>query len=161
MGKMKICIYWYFIADILTKVFLQIFDEWSSTKQILFVQTSQFDWLSWQPKGWICEKYSKLNSVAIWEIKLKLCRNVHSISFYKSIVFIAVTYALWLLWVFSFHRLIMGKMKIGFNCCLFANILTKHFWSRLLSSSPPSVKILCKLLILICCHCHWKAKMLN
>ena len=26
------------------------------------------------------------------------CRNVHSIRFYKSIVFIAVAYALWLLW---------------------------------------------------------------
>ena len=73
------------------------------------------------------------------------CRNVHSISFYKSIVFIAVAYALWLLWQLkSFHRLIMGKMKIGFNCCLIAGILTERFKNRLLSSSPPSIKILCK-----------------
>ena len=31
--------------------FLEMFDEWSSTKHILFVQTSQFDWLLWQPKA--------------------------------------------------------------------------------------------------------------
>ena len=33
MGKMKICIYCYFIADIfLDESFLEMFDEWSSTK---------------------------------------------------------------------------------------------------------------------------------
>ena len=95
MGKMGIGIYCYFIADILTKVFLEMFDEWSSTKHILFVQTSQFDWLSWQPK--------RLNLRKIFKNQLRsymreLCRHVHSISFYKSIVFIAVAYALWLLW---------------------------------------------------------------
>ena len=45
MGKLNIGIYCYFIADILT-IFLEMFVEWSSTKHILFVQTSQFDWLS-------------------------------------------------------------------------------------------------------------------
>ena len=35
----------------------------------------------------------------------------------------AVAYTLWLLC----HRLIMGKMKIGFNCCLIAGILTELF----------------------------------
>ena len=35
-----------FIADILTKVFSEIFIEWSSTKNIILVLTSQFDWLS-------------------------------------------------------------------------------------------------------------------
>ena len=42
MGKMKIGIYCCFIADILTKVFLQMFHVWSSNKHILFVKTSQF-----------------------------------------------------------------------------------------------------------------------
>ena len=56
---MKIGIYCNFIADILTKVFIEMFVEWSSTKHILFVQISQFGWLSWQPKGSICEKYKK------------------------------------------------------------------------------------------------------
>ena len=36
MGKMKIGIYCYFIADILTKVFLEMFVEWSSTKNVPF-----------------------------------------------------------------------------------------------------------------------------
>ena len=53
----------------------------------------------------------------------------------------------------SFHGLIMGKMKIGFNCWLIADIWTERFKNRLLSSFPPSRQI-CKLLILICCHCH-------
>ena len=35
MGKMKIGIYCYFIADILTKVFLEMFVEWSSAKHFL------------------------------------------------------------------------------------------------------------------------------
>ena len=34
----------------------------------------------------------------MWGIKLKLCRIVSNISFYKSIIFIAVAQALWLLW---------------------------------------------------------------
>ena len=62
--------------------------------------------------------------------KAKHCRNVHSFNFYKSIVFIAVAYALWLLWqlrVSIILRLIIGKMKIRFNCCLIADILTERF----------------------------------
>ena len=57
----------------------------------------------------------KINSSeAIFGIKLTLCRNCHSISLFKTIVIIDVTYALWLLWQLkSFHILIMGKMKIG------------------------------------------------
>ena len=33
------------------KRFSEIFVEWSSTKHILFVLTSQFHWLSWQSKN--------------------------------------------------------------------------------------------------------------
>ena len=40
--NMKIGIYCYLNADILTKVFSEMFVEWSSTKHILFVQTIQF-----------------------------------------------------------------------------------------------------------------------
>ena len=64
-----------------------MFVEWSSTKHILFVQTSQFDWLSWKPKGSIC--------------------------ILRTLVAMATE---------SFHRLIMGQMKIGFNSCLIADI---------------------------------------
>ena len=48
MGENRIDIDCYITADILTKVILEMFVEWSSTKHILFVLTSQFDWLSWQ-----------------------------------------------------------------------------------------------------------------
>ena len=55
------------------------------------IKKSTPDWLSWQPKGLIFEKYSKINSSkAIGEIKLTLYRIVHSISLYKNIVFIAI-----------------------------------------------------------------------
>ena len=42
MEKIKIDIYCYFIAAIL-KNFLEMFVGWSSTKNLLFVQTFQFD----------------------------------------------------------------------------------------------------------------------
>ena len=51
MEKMKIGISCYFIAAFFDESFLEMFVELSSTKNILFVQTSQFDSLSWQPKG--------------------------------------------------------------------------------------------------------------
>ena len=45
--------------------FLEMFDEWSSAKHILFVQTSRFDWLPLQPKG----EFAENNSEAIWELQ--------------------------------------------------------------------------------------------
>ena len=61
MVKMKISIYCYFIIDILTKVFLEMSVEWSSTKHIFFVKTSQFNDCYGNQKA----KYSKINSEAI------------------------------------------------------------------------------------------------
>ena len=55
----------------------------------------------------------------------------------------------------------MGKMKIGLNFCLIACILIIFFYKCLSSSFPPSIKDMCKLLILICCHGNSMAKMLN
>ena len=75
-----------------------MFVEWSSTKHKLFVQTSQVASLLWQPKAKFAKKKKINSSEAILGIKLKLCRNVHSVSPYKKIVFIAAAYALWLLW---------------------------------------------------------------
>ena len=57
MGKMKIGIYCYFVADILTKSFSEMFIEWFSTQHIILVLTSQFDWLS--TKGLNLRKYLK------------------------------------------------------------------------------------------------------
>ena len=50
MGKVKIEIYCYLIADILTNVYAEMFVEWSSVKHSTLVQTSQCDWLQWQTK---------------------------------------------------------------------------------------------------------------
>ena len=69
-------------------------------------------------------------SEAIWGINLKLCRNVHTLASTILLFFIAVAYmyAFSLLWQLkSFHRLTVGKMKIGFICCLIADILTEVF----------------------------------
>ena len=83
---MKIGIYCCLIADILTKKNTEMFIEWSSTKHTIFVVTSLFDWLPWQPKGKIYEKnIEKINSSeAVLGIKLKLCRIVSNISIYKN-----------------------------------------------------------------------------
>ena len=56
MGKVKIGICRYFYKS-LTEMFL----EYSSTNNIIFVQTAEFHWLPWQLKGYIFEKYSKIN----------------------------------------------------------------------------------------------------
>ena len=65
----------------------------------------------WQLKAQFVKFKKKINSSeAIWRMKLQLCRNIHSISFYNSIVFI---FTLVDMATLSFHRLLMGKMKIG------------------------------------------------
>ena len=84
MGKVKIGIYCYLIADILTKVFRKYLLSGLLPNIYFFVQ---FDWLSWQSKTNFWEKIFKINSLeAMWKIKLKLCRNVHSTNLCKTIV---------------------------------------------------------------------------
>ena len=88
MGKKKIGMYCYFIADILTKVFF---------KKCLMSGLLPNIYFKSKPRDLIgCHgnqkaefgKNIKINSSeAIWGIKLKLFRNVHSISLYKSIAF--------------------------------------------------------------------------
>ena len=58
MGKVKVGLYYYLIADILTKV-LHRCSLSSPLPNMNFVQTSEFDWLPWQLKGQICEKNIK------------------------------------------------------------------------------------------------------
>ena len=115
-----------------------MFVVWSATKHILFVS---------KPLNLVgchgnqnCEKYSKTNSEAISGMKLKLCRNVYSINRYKNIVFFFYCCCLCSLVAMatkSFHRLRMGKMKIGFSCCLIAGNLTEFFSEFFVEFSPP------------------------
>ena len=78
--------------------FSEMFVEWYCTKHIHFVQTSQFDWLSLAAKRLNLRK-NKKNKLLRSYIgdKAETIRNGHSIILFKTIVFIAVAYALWLL----------------------------------------------------------------
>ena len=66
-----------------------------------------------------------------------------------------------LLWQQSFHRLIMGKVKVGLYFYLTADSLTKVLQKCALSNSLPNIWILSKLLNLIGCHGNRKAKFVN
>ena len=87
-------------------------------------------------------------------IAFSLCKIIIIIIF-----FLTVAYIVWQLKV-STDR--MGKMKIGFNFCLIAGILSQLCSNFLLSSLQPSIRMVCKLLILIyCCQSNSKAKLLK
>ena len=110
------------------KSFLEMFVEWSSTKYTFLSKTLNLICCHGNQKVKFAKNIKKINSSeAIWGIKLKLCRNVHSISLYK--LFLLMLHIHWLLWQLSFHRLIMGQMKIGFNCSTKYKVLMQitHF----------------------------------
>ena len=104
------------------KTFSEMFVEWSPTKHLLFDQTAQFDWLSRKPKGYIKKEYTYINQLLRSymgykaEILIALVSKKTSI-FYCCCMSTFVTFA-----TQSFHRLTMGKMKIGFNGSLIAGI---------------------------------------
>ena len=106
------------------------------------------------------KKYSKIfSSEAIRGMKLKLCRNVHSISLYKKYVFnCRCSCAFIAMATYGFHRLIMGKVKVGLYFYLIADILRKVFQKCFLSSPLPKIRILSKPLNLIGCHGNQKDK---
>ena len=94
-------------------------------------------------------------------MKLKLCRNVHNISLYKNCVFYCrCSCAFVAMATYSFHILIMGKVKVALYFYLIADILTKKFQKCSLSSPLPNIWILSKPLNLIGCHHlgNWKDK---
>ena len=71
------------------KTFTEMFLEWSSIKQMIFLPSAHFNWLPLQPK---CRKYKKISlkiisPETIWNIGLILCRNILCIIFYKFCVF--------------------------------------------------------------------------
>ena len=98
-----------------------MFAEWTSTKQAniyLLSKPLNFIGCHGNQRAEFAKNIQKLNPQkgeewgGRWGVKLKLCRNVHRISLYKNIVFLAVAYRLWLLWQLkSCHRLIMGNKK--------------------------------------------------
>ena len=92
--------------------FSEIFVEWSPTKH--HVATKRLN----------LRKILKNQHLRSYMgIKLTLCRNVHSIGLYKKYCFCCCMCTL----VAMATGLMMGKMKIGFNCCIIAGILTERF----------------------------------
>ena len=92
-----------------------------------FVQTVDFG-CHGNRKAKLVKKYSKIiSSEAIRGMKLKLC-NVHNISLYKNYVFYCCcSFALVAMATSSFHRLAMGKVKVGLYFYLTADILKKVY----------------------------------
>ena len=74
------------------KTFTEMFLEWSSTKYIFFVITSEFDWLPWQPKGKICKTNIKKILRSCVGNKAKLYRIVSNISFNKKKKFLLLLF---------------------------------------------------------------------
>ena len=142
------------------KTFTEMFLEWSSTNHMNFVQLLNLIGChgNWNAK--FAKKYSKiLSSEAIRGMKLKLCRNVHNISLYKKYVFYChCSCAFVAMPTYNFHRLIMGKVKVGLYLYLTVDILTKVFRKCSLSSPLPNTWILSKSLYLIGCHGNRKDK---
>ena len=85
-------------------------------------------------------------------MKQKLCRKVHSISFYKNIVFIAVAYALRLLWHLKVSIDFDGENENWHYCCFIADILTKVFLEMFVEWSSTKHILFVQPLNLIGCH---------
>ena len=98
------------------KTFSDMFLVKSSTKHIIF-HANYSIWLvvvATKMHKFVKILKKKKNSLdAIWPMKLKLCRNVLSISLYKNTLLIVVAKALWLLWQLKFSIDFNGKLKNG------------------------------------------------
>ena len=113
MGKVKIDIYCFAISlQIFWPKKSEMFTEWSSTKHIIFFLTFQFDWMPWQLNEW-SEKYTIINSseTILW-VKLKLRRNVPSISLYEIFFSCCCIYTLITM------DLLLEKWKLAFSVSL-------------------------------------------
>ena len=84
------------------KLFSEMFIEWSSTKRIILVLTSKFDWLSWQYTAKFAKifKHQLLRSNIVGKAETV---QKSSSCIYKIILSLcAVAYIFWLLWQLKF-----------------------------------------------------------
>ena len=150
MGKVEIGNFCCLTADIkffLQKCFLSspLWFIWNLSKSLNFIGCHG------NRKGKFSKRYSKIfSSEIIRGMKLKLCIHVHDISLYKTIVFIAVAQALWVLWQLKVSIDLLWEIGVYF--CVIADILTKNLQKCSWSSPLQTIWILSKLLILIGCH---------
>ena len=99
MGSVKVGLYCFLIADILTKVLQRcslrspLSNIWILSKPLNLIGCHD------NRKDKFAKIYSKsISSEAIMRMKLKLCRHVCNISLYKNCVFIAIAHVLSVLW---------------------------------------------------------------
>ena len=154
MRKVEICNVWCLTADIyiffLRKYFLssRLWFIWILSKSLYLIGCHG------NIKGKFSKTYSEIFSSETIRggVKLKLCIHVHDIILYSCpCAFVAMV-------TYSFHRLIMGKVKIGLYFYLNADILTKVFQKCSLSSPLPNIWVLSKPLNLIGCNANRNAK---
>ena len=150
MGKVEIGIYFCVTADMLKKVLQKCY--WGSPLLTIWILSKSLILIGCH--GNQNAKFAKkkiISSEAIRGMKLKLCRNVHNISLYKTYVFIAVAQVLSSLWQLkNFQRLIMGKVKVGLYFYFAVDILTKILQTCSLSNPLPNIWILSNLLNKFC-----------
>ena len=128
MGKVKIEIYCYLIADILTKFYRNI-PGVVLYKPYEFCPNRWF-WLvamATEVLNFRKKKYSEIFfSEVIRRMKLKLCINVFVIILYINCVFYCCCACGFVaMATLSFHRFIMGYVKVGLYFYLTLGILTK------------------------------------
>ena len=128
---MEIGIYCYLTTDILTKV-LQKCSLSSPLPDIrILSKLLNLNCCRGNRNTKFSNKYSKIiSSKAIKGMKLKLCKNVHNISLYKSFLFIAVAHVLSLL-PLTYN----AKSEVGLYYYLTADILRKRLQKCSLSIS--------------------------
>ena len=106
--------------------------------QTTFTLIAYFDWLLGPQKGQIFEKKSLkiFFSETVCFMKLILCIHVPGISLYKKVVFCSSQIrTLVAMATFSFHRLIMKKVKICYFCSLIGDIRILFIEKCLLSNA--------------------------
>ena len=89
---------------------------------------------------------------------MKLCRNVHYINLYNNVFYCRCSCTFIAMATYSFHLLIMGKVKIGIYCYLIADILTKVSQKVSLGGPLQNISFLSKCLKFIGCHGNRKAQ---
>ena len=155
MGKVEIGIYFCVTADILTKVLQKC--SWSSPLQTIWIWSKLLILIGGYGNRNVKFSKKKLKNLPLRSHKGDEAETLHKCLCYYPLHklcffycccacgFVAVA-------TLSFHRFIMGKVKVGLYFCLTLVILTKALQFCSLSSPLTTIWIKPKLLNLISCH---------
>ena len=98
MGKVKVGLYCYLIADILTKDLQRCSLSSPLPNTLILSKPLNLIGCHDNRNDKFAKEYSKIISEAIRGMKLKLCRNAHKISLYNFFFFLVVAHVVSLLW---------------------------------------------------------------